>query len=145
MALVGRKHEALHTPAEKITEIDGALWQLVVRMRATLIAQQGAGLAAPQIGRSLALVVTAAGDVVINPQLELHGKTITGPEGCLSLPGRVYEVERRKRCVLTGYNLAGEEIAVGITDFQARLWQHEMDHLAGVLISEQWPEIRASA
>lgn len=144
MALVGRDHPALHQPAEKITDIDGQLWQLVVRMRATLIAQQGAGLAAPQVGRPLALVVTAAGDVVINPHVEPHGRLIAGPEGCLSLPGRVYEVERAKRCVLTGFNLAGEEVAVGLNGFHARLWQHELDHLNGVLISEQWPEIRVA-
>lgn len=141
MAMVGRKHEALHTAAEPIEVIDGALWSLAARMRATLIKLQGAGLAAPQVGQSKALVVTATGDVVLNPRVELDGRMVPGPEGCLSLPGRCYEVERAERCTLFGVNLAGDETSVGITGFLARLWQHEVDHLDGVLICESWPEI----
>lgn len=142
MQLVGRDHPVLHTPAEPVTDIDQELWLLVMRMRATLIARGGIALAAPQVGRPLRLIVTAYDDVALNPSIETHGKATPWVEGCLSLPGRWYEVPRFDKVTLTATSLGGEEIVTGVQGDYARLWQHEIDHLDGVLIAERWPEVR---
>lgn len=147
LTMVDPDDPILHAQADEVTDIDGKLWTLALRMRATLIEHEGAALAAPQVGHGVQLVVTVYGDIVINPQVTKAtvGRTIVEPEGCLSLPGRTFTVPRAKRCTLVGHNLAGEQIGVGLKGFPARLWQHECDHLAGVLIGDgTWPEIEAT-
>lgn len=100
-------------------------------------------LAAPQVGRSVALVVTKAGDIVLNPSvyLDVDSQLITDTEGCLSLPGKTYLVDRYLRCSVEGYSLDWEPMKFDVHGLEARLWQHEGDHLEGRLISERWPEV----
>jgi peptide deformylase len=102
------------------------------------------GLAAPQVGRSIGLVVTKAGDVVVNPHvyLDTSERMVTDTEGCLSLPGRVYLIERAVRCTVRGVTLDWEPLEFEAYGVEARLWQHEGDHLNGVLISSLGPEVK---
>lgn len=121
---------------------------LLADMRATMAALDGAGLAAPQIGVDLRVVVFGSGQpnprypdappvpptVLINPVIEaLDDATEGGWEGCLSLPGLRGWVERPRHIRYRGVGEAGEPIDRTVEGFHARVVQHECDHLDGVL------------
>lgn len=149
MAMVGRKHVALNTPAVEVSDITGAIVDLSQRMEITLARMSGLALAAPQVGRSLRVVVTKPGAGwreavhVVNPTLvETSGRLIPDVEGCLSLPGRWYEVERYETCVVTAVGLDGDEFTFEASSLEARMWQHEIDHLNGLILYGRYPEVR---
>ena len=120
---------------------------LIADMVETLHAVQGAGLAAPQIGVDLALVIFGFGasrrypdappvppTVLINPVIEpLSDEEEDGWEGCLSVPGLRGVVPRHSRIRYSGFDLAGQPIAREAEGFHARVVQHECDHLIGTL------------
>lgn len=141
--LVGRKHAALHTVAQPVEHLEGDVLDLALRMVATLGRHPGLALAAPQVGVSLRVVVTTNA-AIANPRItKLDGALIEDQEGCLSLPGRWFSVERFEHAEVAGINIAtGEPWHAEATDLQARLWQHEVNHLDGVLISDVHKEIR---
>ena len=145
MKLVHRKHPALHRPARPVTEDEApTLKPLAKDMIGYCRSGPGRlGLAAPQVGRSIGLVVTKAGDAVLNPHvyIDTEERIVSDTEGCLSLPGRVYMVDRAVRCRVQGRSLDWEPMEFVAVGLEARLWQHEGDHLNGVLISERWPEL----
>ncbi len=123
------------------------LHALVADMRDTMAALNGAGLAAPQIGVGLQVVIfgvagnprypdaeTVPDTVLINPVLEYLGDEMEiGWEGCLSLPGMRGRVPRHKHLRYRGFDLAGQFIDRTVTGFHARVVQHECDHLNGIL------------
>lgn len=134
--------------AEDITEFDAPeLHQLVADMVDTMRAAGGVGLAAPQIGVPLRLVIFGFDHserypeappipftVLINPELEpLDGMLALGWEGCLSVPGMRGEVPRWERLRYRGYDIHGQRIEREVEGFHARVVQHECDHLDGVL------------
>ncbi|MEN9740477.1 MAG: peptide deformylase [Actinomycetota bacterium] len=137
----------LHRPAEPVHHIDDYIFELVDDMFATMELAPGVGLAAPQIGESLALFVYDWVDddgvqfrgVAINPTLVMDPLPI-GPlddeeelEGCLSVPGERFPLRRSDRVILTATNLQGNEFTIDATGWLARIFQHEYDHLLGVL------------
>ncbi len=141
--LVAPRHPALHRRAERIE--DGPAFK---RLAAEMIdyCQEKKGrtaLAAPQVGRSVALIVTREGQVVINPSIRVdpEDRTVTARESCLSLPNRTFLVDRFIRCYVEAETLDHEHLAFEAHGFNARLWQHEAGHLDGVLISDHWPEV----
>jgi peptide deformylase len=146
LALVGAKHPALHTPAVDIRTV--SVQQVSVlseRMKATLVRLKGYALAACQIGRPLGLVVTRDPLAVwLNPRIvDTDGRMISEVEGCLSMPSRWYEVERFEKVTVEAFTLTGKVAHINASNLQARIWQHEYDHLQGKLISEGgWPEAR---
>lgn len=123
------------------------LHALVSDMRDTMQALNGAGLAAPQIGIGLRVVIfgvaqnprypdaeTVPDTVLLNPELEYPGDEMEpGWEGCLSLPGMRGKVLRHKHLRYRGFDLAGQSIDRTVTGFHARVVQHECDHLNGIL------------
>jgi peptide deformylase len=115
--------------------------EIVSRMIVTLRASQGVGLAAPQIGKSLNLIVVLTKDSplpIINPRIT--GKSILkneGEEGCLSIPGVWGLVKRHNSIKVEGFNPAGEKIRISAKGFFARVIQHEIDHLNGILFIER--------
>lgn len=135
--------------AQPITEFDTEdLHRLVQEMRETMRAAQGAGLAAPQIGVDLQLVIFGAPDVnprypgrplvpptvLINPVVTpLGAEEALDFEGCLSVPGLRGQVPRWLRVRYTGFDLYGDPIDRTVEGFHARVVQHECDHLRGVL------------
>jgi len=147
MALVGRRHEALHRRALTIDDPTQPEWRrLAERMYATLLSADGHALAAPQVGVEASMVVTRAGDALCNVEVQLLSAdvdTTAGPETCLSIPGRTFFVERCTYVRVLGCDIDGNLRAKTFDDFTARLWQHEHDHLEGILISDRWPEVRA--
>lgn len=126
----------LRTPAQEVTQFDDALAALVRDMLETMYAVGGVGLAAPQVGVGLRVFTWGIdGDEghVINPQLSMGEEPQEGGEGCLSVPGLSYETPRAEHAVLTGVDCHGEPVHREATGLLARCFQHENDHLGGML------------
>ncbi|NCF68971.1 MAG: peptide deformylase [Chloroflexi bacterium] len=133
-----------------VTRFDEALQQLIDDMIDTMREAPGVGLAAPQIGRSIKLtVIETLADVdeegneidgsrdlyvIANPEIVWTSrKRVKGIEGCLSIPGYVGEVERFESIRVRAQDRNGKKIKLRLHDWTARIFQHEIDHLNGVL------------
>ena len=127
----------LRKVADEVSEVDGKLVKLVDDMLETMYDEPGIGLAAPQVGVSRRLFVYDIGDgpeVIVNPVIsESRGEWVY-EEGCLSVPGLYWEIVRPKEIHLTGYDLDGNEISLEADELLSRLFQHELDHLDGVML-----------
>ena len=135
----------LRQRAPDVEDIDGRLKQLADDMVETMYAAPGVGLAAPQIGVQKRLFVFDTGDgegprTIVNPVLSEARGEWTYEEGCLSVPGLSWPIVRPKEVHLTGYDLQGNEVSVEADEFLARVFQHEVDHLDGVLLVEHLDE-----
>jgi peptide deformylase len=139
----------LRTPAQPVTDFDAELRRLVQDLTDTMLDAPGAGLAAPQIGVGLRVFTWYVdGEVghLVNPDLSLSEETQDGEEGCLSLPGIVFDCRRAERVVARGFDMYGEPVTIEGSDLLARAIQHETDHLDGVLFVERLdPETRKLA
>jgi len=140
----------LKTKAALVTEIDGKIARLVDEMFDSLYASDsGVGLAAPQIGVQKQIFVwDLEGDTmaIFNPEIvESSGESVYD-EGCLSIPGLYVEIVRPKQVLLRGIDIDGNTVEFESDDFEARLFQHELDHLNGVLMFDRMtPEQRKEA
>lgn len=140
----------LTTPAAAVTDIDGKVVRLVDAMFDTLYeSDAGIGLAAPQVGVRKQIFVWDMGEeplVVINPEIvESRGEWVYD-EGCLSIPGLYVEMVRPKEVLLRGLDLEGNTVEIEADELLARLFQHELDHLHGVLMFDRMePEQRKAA
>ena len=127
----------LREKAEPIEEITDEIRALADELVETLTLRVGYGLAAPQVGILKRLIVVDVDDelyVLANPEIvELGEERVLGVEGCLSIPGIEAEVERARRVVVRGLTMDGELVTVEAEDLLARVFQHEIDHLNGVL------------
>lgn len=128
-----------------------SLQQLVEDLFATMYAARGVGLAANQIGVPLRVFVYDCPDDedrrhlghVVNPRLvALGGVRVTGPEGCLSLPGVEAGTSRYDEAVVEGWNTDGDPVRVEGTGFFARCLQHESDHLEGGVFTDHLSGLR---
>jgi peptide deformylase len=130
----------LRTPCDLVTRFDDALVRLVSDLVDTVQEPGRAGLAANQIGSSLAVFsynVDGQLGYLINPQIVEREGREEGPEGCLSIPGLTAERTRSARVVATGVNLDQEQVTVAGTDELARCLEHETDHLHGELFIDR--------
>lgn len=130
----------LRSRADEIADIDGRLAQLVDDMLVTMYEAPGIGLAAPQVGVRKRLFVYDIGDgpqALVNPVISGSDGEWVYDEGCLSVPGYSFEIVRPKVVHLTGYDLDGNEVEFEADELLARLFQHELDHLDGVLLLER--------
>lgn len=125
--------------ASDVTKVDGRFAKLVDEMIDTMYDAVGAGLAAPQIGIQQRFFVYDWEDdpgVIINPVIvESRGEAAIA-EGCLSVPGLRWDIVRPAEIHVKGYDLDGRELDLELDDFGARVFQHEIDHLDGVLLVE---------
>jgi peptide deformylase len=134
---------ALRSKARPVERFDGALQASVERLTELLGDALGAGLAATQLGVMQRVFVyrgepDAPIEVLVNPTLEWTGeKRILGEEGCLSIPGVGVDVERPVHVRVRARDERGEPIVVEASGLEARVIQHEMDHLDGVLILDR--------
>jgi peptide deformylase len=141
----------LKQKATDIDDVDGALVRLADDMVLTLNEAAGLGLAAPQVGVQKRLFVYDLRDgegpkTIVNPVVSEHRGEWTYEEGCLSVPGLAWEIVRPKEVHLTGYDLDGNEVSIEADEIVARLFQHELDHLDGVLLLERLdPDTRKDA
>ena len=127
--------------AAEVTEIDGRLARLAQDMIVTMYEAPGVGLAAPQVGIQKRMFVYDLGEgagpqVLINPTISEARGEWTFEEGCLSVPGLHWEIVRPKEVHVTGYDLDGNEVSFDADEYAARVFQHELDHLDGVLLLE---------
>ncbi|MHC4142862.1 MAG: peptide deformylase [Planctomycetota bacterium] len=133
----------LRAGAELIETIDDTVAAVAARMLELMHEADGAGLAAPQVGLPWRMFVTKADDrrpdlVYVNPALgELDPEIDVREEGCLSLPGITAEVRRPASATMTALDLQGSEFTLRDDGLLARVWQHEVDHLDGVLIVDK--------
>jgi peptide deformylase len=139
-------NQVLRSKAEPVERINSGVLRVLDNMRDTLYAEDGVGLAAPQIGISKRLVVIDIGDSqlieLINPEIIMMEGEKAGNEGCLSIPGVVGVVKRAERVKVKALNRQGEEIQVEGSDLLARAFQHEIDHLDGILFIDKAIETR---
>ena len=133
--------------ADEVTDVDGRLARLVEDMLQTMYDAPGVGLAAPQVGVRKRLFVYDLHDgsgpgVVINPVITESDGEWVYDEGCLSVPGLHWEIVRPKTIHLTGYDLDGNEVSFEADELLGRLFQHELDHLDGVLLVDRLDDDR---
>ncbi len=131
----------LREHAREVTEFDRSLRKLAKRMIRTMHDAPGVGLAAPQVGVLQRLLVYDVDDdprVLVNPLLdEFSGETEEYDEGCLSVPGVTMPVERPVSLRVRGFDANGDPVDFRAEGFEARVIQHENDHLDGVLIVDR--------
>ena len=130
----------LRMPAEPVRDFDKELRILVKDLTDTMLDAPGVGLAAPQLGVSLRVFTYWVDGVVghlVNPDLDLSEDHEEGEEGCLSLPGLVFDTKRALHVVAKGLDMHGEPQTVEGSHLLARCVQHETDHLDGVLFVDR--------
>ena len=130
----------LKEKAKPVAKITKTVRSLLDNMVQTMQEADGVGLAAPQVGVSLRVVVVDVGEgliELINPEIVASEGCETGTEGCLSIPGMYGDVERFTSVTVQGLDRQGEPITVQGSGLLARALQHEIDHLEGVLFIER--------
>lgn len=146
MKIVQYPHPALRRVARPLTAIDKQVRIDAAEMLELMYAHKGLGLAANQVALPYQLLVlNFTGDpeqrdkegVFINPVILERKGTIEDDEGCLSFPGLFAKVRRAKSVKVQAFNLNGEALEITATDLAARAWQHEIDHLNGVLFIDK--------
>lgn len=146
-------HPTLRRKARKVTDFGREFQQLVEDMVETMREAPGVGLAAPQIAVSERLIVVEFGDeedenapqklfVVANPEIiDASEEMVLGIEGCLSVPDLVGEVERHHSITVKGLNRYGKSTKIKAEGWLARIFQHEMDHLDGILYPDRTDKV----
>jgi peptide deformylase len=145
----------LRRKARPVTKFSGEFQSLIDDMIETMREAPGVGLAAPQVSVSERLIVVEYGEeeededgtiiehpkklyVMVNPEIvKTSEEKVTGIEGCLSIPGLVGEVERFESIQLKGLNRRGQPVKLKADGWLARIFQHEIDHLDGVLFPDR--------
>lgn len=131
----------LKSRATPVDKFDESLQQLAEDMLETMREHEGVGLAANQVGRLKRVLVASLEDehyVIVNPEVdEVGAESEKDVEGCLSIPEIQVDVERPTRVVVSGRDLSGAAVRVEAEGLLARILQHEIDHLNGVLILDR--------
>ena len=140
----------LKTKAAEVSDINGKIARLVDDMFDTLYeSDSGIALAAPQIGVQKQIFVWDVDDeqmAIINPQIVESSGEWVYDEGCLSIPGLYVEMLRPNNVLIRGLTVDGDEIEIEASELMGRLFQHEIDHLQGVLMFDRMtPEQRKEA
>ncbi len=147
--IVSLPDPVLRRKAHKVTNFDKDLQVLIEDMVETMRQAPGVGLAAPQIAVSTRLIVVEYGEdenedapkklyVMANPEIVLASPDlVSGTEGCLSVPGLIGDVERNQGILLKGMNRHGKLVKLKAEGWLARIFQHEIDHLDGILFPDR--------
>lgn len=142
-------HPTLRRKARKVSDFGPDLQALIDDMVETMRLAPGVGLAAPQVDTSLRVIVVEYGDeedeskplklfTLVNPEITRSSvELLTGTEGCLSIPGLVGEVDRALSVTVKAQNRRGQPVKVKARGWLARIFQHEIDHLDGVLFVDR--------
>lgn len=153
MQIVYVPDPVLRRKAHKVTEFGKEFQTLVDNMIETLREAPGVGLAAPQVGLSERLIVVEYGDdddetvpkklfVVANPEIVYKSdEMVSGLEGCLSVPDLIGEVDRHVKVEVKGLNRHGKPVKIKAEDWIARIFQHEIDHLDGILFTDRTDKV----
>jgi peptide deformylase len=140
----------LRERAREVGELTEEHRKLIADMLDTMRDAPGVGLAAPQVGSGLRIFVWEVEEehgAFVDPVIvERSDEVVDGEEGCLSIPGLLYDVPRADRVVVEGKDENGRAVRLEATDFLARVFQHEIDHLDGVLFIDRLsPALREQA
>jgi peptide deformylase len=138
IVLASDENPVLTTKATRVPRVDDTIRRLMDDMVDTMVDAHGAGLAAPQVGVPLRVIVLKVDNQVYqlaNPEMVRCEGEQTGAEGCLSVPGLIGDVSRCQRVVAKGLNRHGKEVRVKGDGLLARAIQHEIDHLDGILFT----------
>jgi len=130
----------LRKKAKEVKKVTAEIRKLIGGMVAAMHKAPGVGLAAPQVGKSLRIIVVDVGEgpyAVINPVIIKNSGTQIFKEGCLSLPGVEAPVERSAFITLRGLNCEGSEEIITAEGFLATVFQHEIDHLEGTVFIDR--------
>ena len=150
LTIVNCMDPILKKKCRQVDNIDDNLVTLTENMIETMYKASGLGLAANQVGVSSGLFVIDVGikkekrdpAVIINPVITASEEEILGEEGCLSIPEMFAEVKRAQRVEVKGHDLNGNEVRYEAEGFLARAFQHEMDHLNGVLLWDNLSKVK---
>lgn len=133
--------EVLRQVADPVAEVTDEIRALVDEMGDIMYRAHGVGLAAPQVGRAVRLITYDAGDgltALLNPEiLKMKGEQYEPEEGCLSIPGLRGVVKRANEVTVKAMNLEGKPVQFRAREFEARILQHEIDHLDGILFIDR--------
>lgn len=144
-------NKVLRSKARRVSKYDDDLHQLIDDMVETMRQAPGVGLAAPQVNISLRVIAVEFGEedeegnqktppklyTMVNPEVTRSStETEIGTEGCLSIPGLIGDVERSTSVTVKGYNRHGQPMKVKASGWLARIFQHEIDHLNGILFTD---------
>ena len=141
-------NRVLRKKAQPVKVVDSLMAQLLDDMLETMHANNGIGLAAPQVGISKRVIVIDIGEEdvapiqMINPRICEREGAVVGLEGCLSIPGVYGDVERAEHVLVKGLNEKGKPVVVEASGLLARVFQHEIDHLDGKLFTDVATNIR---
>ncbi|MBN2096026.1 peptide deformylase [Candidatus Peregrinibacteria bacterium] len=137
----GQDNQILRRKSEPIKTIDKKILRLLKEMEKSMKEEKGVGLAAPQVGRNVRMILVLLNNKnlipMINPEIIDHSdKTEVGEEGCLSLPGIWGNVERYHEITVKYLDEKGTDRILKLEGFNARVVQHEIDHLNGILFTD---------
>ncbi len=139
--IVTIENPVLRQKAKKVHRFDESIQKLIDDMFETMHAANGAGLAAPQIDLSIRLFVAEYEDrrvALLNPEIIKAEGEVKGSEGCLSIPGYYGEnIRRAERIIVKGQDARGKTVRVRAEGWFARIMQHEIDHLDGILFLDR--------
>jgi len=130
----------LRSRGRRVTSVDESVRRLIADMFTTMRAARGVGLAAPQVGVPLRVLIAGLGKIrlaLVNPLIRRRRGIQVGPEGCLSIPGIYGDVRRSLHVVVEGQDPRGRRVVARGTGLLARVLQHEIDHLNGVLFIDR--------
>jgi peptide deformylase len=138
-------HPILRKKCGKVETIDEEIKKIVRDMAETMYAENGIGLAAPQVGILKQIFVVDVDKElisVINPEISVSGEKVKMEEGCLCLPKVSVEIERLSKAQVKGLDINGKEILIEAGDLLGRALQHETDHLNGMLIIDHLSKVK---
>jgi peptide deformylase len=149
--IVNDPDPVLRKKAIKIRRADDGLRKLADDMFETMLEAPGVGLAAPQIGKSIRLIVVHVPEdeedgtketslKLINPEIIKSSGSQLGPEGCLSIPGWAGDVERAETVTVKAIDMDNRPVRIKAHGYLARVLQHEIDHLDGILFPDRIPD-----
>ena len=146
-------HPTLRRNARKVTDFGSDLQTLIDDMVETMRVAPGVGLAAPQVNVPMQVIVVEFGDeedetveptlfTIVNPEIVRPSRDVVmGTEGCLSIPGLVGDVERSEAVTVKGFSRRGQPMKIKAKGWLARIFQHEIDHLNGVLFTDRAEQV----
>lgn len=126
--------------AHPVKEVNENIKKLLDNMAETLYHAKGVGLAAPQVGISKRVIVVDIGEglfKLVNPEIVASSGIQDGAEGCLSVPDVVGNVKRSEHVKVKALNEDGDEVTIEASGYLARAFQHEIDHLNGIIFTDK--------
>lgn len=143
--------EVLHKKAKPVIKVNASIKKLLDDMAETMYTAPGVGLAAPQVGIAKRVIVIDPRDEetalfqLVNPEIIHQEGWVKGTEGCLSIPGYVADVYRYEKVRVVALDRNGHKVWIDAEGWLARIFQHEIDHLDGVLYTDKCTNLREVA